>query len=86
MDGQSCSVTNAGRVTSRITGDFVILILGAHMNSLTAFFAYKKIGYLMKGMLRELVVRAQPANQETMLLCWSMAGSAYVCSRAQAQA
>ena len=64
MDAQSCCMTTAGRVSSRITGDFVVFILGAHMNSLTAFFAYKKIGYLMQGMLSELVVRAQPANQE----------------------
>ena len=57
-------MTTAGRVSGHITGDFVVFIIGAHMNSLTAFFAYKKMGDLMQGMLGELAVCAQLANQD----------------------
>ena len=53
----------AGRVSGHITGDFVVFIIGAHLNSLSAFFAYKKIGDLMQGMLGELVVREQLASR-----------------------
>ena len=42
----------------------MVFIIGAHMNSLRAFFAAKRMGDLMQGMLGELAVCAQPANQD----------------------